>query len=80
MDGVGNLEINIQLDDEHLARLYEEGIAGNGNWTVEVQLVDTGIWTPVLGPGILGLTDNSNEFSLSVDYEYYDLTPEEGGE
>ncbi len=74
--GTGDLEISESLDDTYLARLYEEGIAGMGNWTVEVTLESTGMWTPVTGPGVLGLTDSGNDFSLSVDYEYYNMAAE----
>jgi hypothetical protein len=76
MGDPGNLEISITLDDTYLAQLYKEGIAGTGNWTVEVTLESTGMWTPERGPGMLGLPDSGNDFSISVDYEYYNMVEE----
>jgi len=75
----GTVETDISMDDVYLNQLYKEGNIGMGNWTVEVTLTSTGIWTPVLGPGVIGLTDSSNAFSLSVDYEYYFEEPQEEG-
>jgi hypothetical protein len=76
----GMLEISISIEDGDLNELYKEGIAGNGTWTVGISLTDCGMWTPVLGPGLLGLTDAGNEFSVSIDYEYYDISADEGEE
>jgi len=67
----GTLEVPVSLTDDYLNQLYRENRLGIGNWTVEVTLVSTGMWTPVLGPGLIGLTDSSNAFSLSIDYDYY---------
>ncbi|MGA1820195.1 MAG: hypothetical protein ACMUHU_04210 [Thermoplasmatota archaeon] len=67
----GTVETVISLDDLFLNQLYGENKLGMGNWTVEVTLTSTGAWTPMRGLGLLDLPDNSNAFSLSVDYEYY---------
>ena len=79
MGGTGLLEITGSLEDLYLIEVLNSNRAGEGNWTIEVSLVSTGMWTPVLGPGIIGLTDNANGFSLAVDYEYYDLESAEEG-
>jgi hypothetical protein len=74
----GSLEIPISLKDEYLSDLYGKGIAGNGNWTVEVTLISAGRWTTALGFGFMDIPDEGNDFSLSIDYEYYDMSPDEG--
>ncbi|MGA1848130.1 MAG: hypothetical protein ACMUHB_02205 [Thermoplasmatota archaeon] len=74
----GTLEVTISLEDDELSELYKAGTAGNGTWLVEISLTDCGMWIPVLGPGLIGLTDSGNEFSVSIDYEYYDLSGDEG--
>ncbi|MBN1538654.1 MAG: hypothetical protein JW939_00790 [Candidatus Thermoplasmatota archaeon] len=71
--GAGTLEVSVSLDDEYLNTLLDEGRLGRGVWTIEVTLVRAGIWTPVLGPGAIGLNDGGNEFSLSIEYDYYQL-------
>ncbi|MBN1391023.1 MAG: hypothetical protein JXA22_10330 [Candidatus Thermoplasmatota archaeon] len=75
----GILEVVVSLDDEYLNTLLDVGRLGRGVWTIEVTLVGAGIWTPVLGPGVIGLTDDGNEFSLTADYEYYQLELLEDG-
>jgi len=80
MGSPGTIEISVSLEDSELGELYRAGASGNGTWSVEVTLVDCGMWTPVLGPGIIGLTDSGNGFSLSIDYEYYDISGDEGEE
>lgn len=77
MGGTGDLELVESFDDEYLSQLMEDGIVGQGNWTVEIILTSSGMWTPVLGPGILGLSDGVNDYSLSVDYEYYNFETEQ---
>jgi hypothetical protein len=78
--GTGDLEITRSFEDEYLSQLMEDGIAGNGNWTIDVTLTSSGIWTPVLGPGVLGLSDGVNDYSLSIEFEYYDLGSEQEAE
>jgi hypothetical protein len=78
--GTGDLEIRESFEDDYLSQLMEEGIVGQGNWTIDITLTSSGIWTPVLGPGVLGLSDGANEYSLSVEFEYYDFELEQEAE
>jgi hypothetical protein len=78
--GTGNLEVSLSFEDDNLYKFVEDGMVGKGNWTVDVTLTSSGMWTPVLGPGVLGLNDGVNEYSLSIEYDYYDFEPEKEAE
>jgi hypothetical protein len=78
--GTGDLEIAESFDDDYLSQLMEDEIVGNGNWTIDITLTSSGMWTPVLGPGVLGLSDGVNEYSISVEFEYYDFEFEQEAE
>ncbi|MFO8051351.1 MAG: hypothetical protein R6V01_06595 [Thermoplasmatota archaeon] len=75
--GSGVIEISFSMEDTVLNQRLDSGSAGTGNWTVEISLDSTGMWTPQLGPGFIALSDGGNDFSLSVEYEYYDINEEE---
>jgi hypothetical protein len=78
--GMGDLEIAESFDDDYLSQLMKDEIVGNGNWTIDITLTSSGMWTPVLGPGVLGLSDGVNEYSISVEFEYYDFEFEQEAE
>ncbi|MEA3559304.1 MAG: hypothetical protein U9R75_08635 [Candidatus Thermoplasmatota archaeon] len=76
----GTLEAAVNLNKTYLSSFMEEGPAGSGNWTVEVTLVSAGDWVPQYLPGVIDFRnkdDPGNSFSLSVEYEYYDMNPRE---
>ncbi len=73
--GSGDLEVIFSLEDEVLAQLMEQ--SNETAWSVMVTMEDAGMWKPMLGPGLIGLTDSGNDFSLSVDYEYYNMAADE---
>lgn len=73
----GTLELHWSVQDTILNDQLNEGTAGSGTWSIQITLVDTGMWTPQLGPGFIGLQDSGNGYSVSMEYEYYDISPEE---
>ncbi|MFW3145349.1 MAG: hypothetical protein ACMUIE_00880 [Thermoplasmatota archaeon] len=75
----GTIEVEVVVPESTLKDTFKEGNAGSGNWTVSVSMDAAGNWVPVRLPGIiLGFQDTGNSFSLTMDYDYYDLTADEG--
>lgn len=74
----GTIEVMVAVPDRSLNDAFRVGTAGNGNWMVSVSMDAAGNWVPVRLPGIiLGFQDTGNSFSLTMDYDYYDMTSEE---
>jgi hypothetical protein len=60
----GEIIIDLAFDDE------PEYFNYTGEYTFDVTLVTAGNYLPRLGPGVIGLTDNGNQFDLTVEYVY----------
>lgn len=71
MDGEGEISARISNEDQELVRLLDTEYQGEV-WSVDVTMVTSGGWTPMIG--IIGFNDGGNSFSLVVDYEYYDIS------
>ncbi|MCK5773310.1 MAG: hypothetical protein KAH57_05935 [Thermoplasmata archaeon] len=70
-DGKGSLLVQVTLTDEEIDQFMD-----SGDWSVIVTLDTAQDYEPRLGPGVIVLTDNGNDFSLTIEYDYYDLSPE----
>lgn len=60
----GSVTASLELSDEDMLN------NGTNQFVVTVTLDQCGIYTPGIGPGLIGLTDNSNSFDLSIEYTY----------
>ena len=69
--GEGEVEVKVTIGDEELVTLLDSEYDGEV-WSVEVTMVDAGMWAPNIG--LIGFTDPGNSFSLVVEYEYYELS------
>ena len=67
MDGEGEISARISNEDQELVRLLDTEYQGEV-WSVDVTMVNSGGWTPMIG--IIGFNDGGNSFSLVVEYEY----------
>ncbi len=70
-DGEGSLLVQVSLTDEEIDQFKD-----SGDWSVIVTLDSAQNYEPRLGPGVIVLTDNGNDFSLTIEYDYYDLSPD----
>ncbi len=68
-DGKGSLLVQVSLTDEEIDQFKD-----SGEWSVIVTLDSAQNYEPRLGPGLIVLTDNGNDFSLTMEYDYYDLS------
>ena len=69
--GQGEVSARIAIGDTEIVKLLDTGYQGE-IWSVDVTMVSSGGWTPMIG--IIGFTDGGNSFSLVVEYEYYDIS------
>jgi len=66
----GEIVVEISLADEDLAPFIDmETLLST--WMVEVTLENSGAWTPRLG--VVDISDGSNQYSLEIEYEFYDV-------
>lgn len=72
--GEGRVELQVSMTQEEAASLV-----GTGNWTIDVTLDSVGDYEARLGVGLWPITptDSGNDFSLTYEIEYYDLSEEE---
>ncbi len=67
----GTVTAMITNEDSDMVQLLNGDYQGE-TWSVEVTMVDAGMWAPRIG--VIGFTDNGNAFSLVVEYEFYELS------
>ncbi len=67
--GEGNINVQMILTDEEVD-LYKEA----DNWTVRIIMTEAKPYEPRLGPGLVVLTDDGNDFDLKIEYDFYDLS------
>ena len=77
IDNPGEIIVTISIEEEDLLTLMLGQMFGLGNLTVEVTMVDAGMWVPQVGPGMIGLRDDGNSYSLTVEIEFYEFPSEE---
>ncbi len=70
-DGEGSLLVQVALTDEEVDQFKD-----SGDWSVIVTMTEAKNYEPRLGPGIVVLTDDGNDFDLKIEYDFYDLYPD----
>lgn len=72
--GEGNIELQVSLSNEQI-----QSFMGSDGWTITISLESVGDYEARVGVGLWPVTptDDGNQYSLSYDIEYYEISEEE---
>jgi len=70
--GQGSIDVPVLLTDDEVV-----DYKGKGDFTVEITLTDSGVYSPRIGLGVRTVADGANDYSLSIEVVSYDNVEEE---